>query len=142
MSNEKKSYPTVKSTIVIPGDTGEVSDGYHTFNQLYEHRHALFLTLVQMLVMLGESKVKGWMSEVHNDNTGMLGWFIIGVDIKGSGSLGKTQISYHLPIRLWPVARAIIGIHVMAKAPKWDGHSSDDVISRLYEIIKHFRSWM
>jgi hypothetical protein len=27
-------------------DMGDVSDGYHTFNELYEHRHMLFLMLM------------------------------------------------------------------------------------------------
>lgn len=33
-------------TLYIPCDPGEISDGYHTFNELYQHRCALFLALM------------------------------------------------------------------------------------------------
>ena len=29
---------------------GDISDGYHTFDELYEHRIALFITLARLLI--------------------------------------------------------------------------------------------
>lgn len=98
--------------------TGETSDGYHSFNELYEHRHALFLALLSI------KATGGWMSKKHDDGSEMDGWFIAGAQ----GWNG--DISYHLPMRLWD-ACVKTGAEVLEKAPKWDGHTSKDVIDRL-----------
>lgn len=100
--------------------TGETSDGYHTFNELYEHRHALFLALLSI-------KVTGkWMSKKHDDGSEMDGWFIAGINSVWGGD----SISYHLPMRLWDSC-VKTGADVLPNAPKWDGHTSKDVIDRL-----------
>lgn len=99
-------------------DMGEVSDGYHTFNELYEHRHALFLALMHEC-----GPDRAWFSEKHHDGTRLDGWFIAGLDIE------EGPVTYHLPMRLWNAAR-----HVgrrLEVAPKWDGHTSADVVKRL-----------
>ncbi len=45
--------------------TGETSDGYHTFNELYEHRHWLFLCL-----LAGHAGIYPmWMSKAHYDGS-------------------------------------------------------------------------
>jgi len=98
--------------------TGETSDGYHSFSELYEHRHALFLALLSI------KATGGWMSKKHDDGTEMEGWFIAGVQ----GWHG--DISYHLPMRLWD-ACVKTGAEVLDRAPKWDGHTSKDVVDRL-----------
>ena len=99
--------------------TGETSDGYHTFNELYEHRHALFLALAQ------SNYKDAWMCKKHGDGSEMEGWFIAGIDL-WSGS----TISYHLPMRLWEACKET-GATALHNAPKWDGHTSKDVIDRL-----------
>ena len=102
-------------------DKGSVSDGYHTFDELYEHRHALFLAFVSMHAGI----FRTWMSKRHDDGSEFEGWFIAGID------LPTGTISYHIPIRLWDdffAAKAT----VMETAPKWDGHTSINVIHRLY----------
>lgn len=91
----------------------ETSDGYHTFNELYEHRHALFAVLCSVM--------PSWKSLLHSDGTMFDGWFIAGIDtVQG-------QITYHLPIRLW----GFYNIKELPNAPAWDGHTSDDVVNRL-----------
>lgn len=96
---------------------GSVSDGYHTFDELYEHRFRLFLALMQAF------PAQSWASKVHSDGTSYEGWFVCGM------SLPSGQISYHLPDRLWPdVERR--GIHENP-VPEFDGHTSDDVLKRL-----------
>ena len=96
--------------------TGETSDGYHTFNELYEHRHALFLALASL--------TDSWMSKKHHDESEMDGWFIAGLELQTG------TITYHLPMRLWD-ACVKTGAEVRPKAPKWDGHTSKDVVERL-----------
>jgi len=105
-----------KLTIEIECDTGKVSDGYHTFDELYEHRCVLFIAL--MLV----HKDIAWRAEKHEDGSGYAGWFIAGME------LPTGQVTYHLPSRMWPL---LDGIKTMEKALKWDGHNSQDVVNRI-----------
>ncbi|MHB9161698.1 MAG: WDGH domain-containing protein [Nitrosotalea sp.] len=101
-------------------DTNLISDGYHTFGELYDHRIALFIALCNMIPL------NSWKSKKHYDGSTMEGWFIAGI--------GKTkghQITYHLPLDKWSDLRSI----PFDKAPaKWDGHTSKDVIKRLLEL--------
>jgi len=99
---------------------GSASDGYHTFDELYEHRHALWLTVMALCPMLA------WMSRYHEDGSGYDGWFLTGMDLP-SGT-----VTYHLPERLWEAAQAT-GARVLDRGKPWDGHTSLDVIQRLME---------
>lgn len=100
----------------MTNDTGEISDGYHTFNELYEHRHTLFIALAQ------SHKDIAWRARANDDGSVWDGWFVAGMH------LGTGDVSYHLPIRLW---RELEGIETLDKAPEFDGHKSNDVIIRL-----------
>ena len=100
------------------GDKGEVSDGHHTFNELYEHRHALFSALIKRLPL------HGWKSKLHDDGSMFKGWFIAGF------ATPHGTITYHIPRHLWHE----FPCKELDKAPKWDGHTSEDVIERLYSV--------
>lgn len=100
---------------------GSTSDGYHTFDELYEHRHALFLNLMKVY--------DSWISTKHNDGTSFDDWFIAGITLDSG-----RDITYHLPARLWGYA-CKTGAKVLERAPVWDGHTSQDVVKRLYEEI-------
>ncbi len=80
-------------------DTNKISDGYHTFKELYEHRIALFISLCSQLNSaaeeLGKERVV-WKSKIHSDGTSWEGWFMLGI-FKEKGK----QISYHLPNDYW-----------------------------------------
>jgi hypothetical protein len=108
--------------LTIPCDPGGISDGYHTFDELYEHRHVLFLSLVRLVPSAA------WMARKHEDGSELEGWFVAGL-LTAHG-----MVTYHLPERLWQIALCT-GIKVMDRAPKWDGHTADDVISRLTKGI-------
>ena len=95
--------------------TGETSDGYHTFNELYEHRHALFIALAKA------HPDKAWKSWEHDDGSLYEGWFIAGIETP------EGQVTYHLPARLWDAFKG----EFKYRAPKWDGHTPADVINRL-----------
>lgn len=101
--------------------TGETSDGYHTFNELYEMRHALFIALASSMLEIP------WMSKKHHDGSEMDGWFIAGIPLK------EGTISFHMPMRLWDTC-ANGAFVVISHAPKWDGHTSKDVIDRLMKF--------
>lgn len=109
-------------------DKGEISDGYHTFNELYEHRIALFIALCHIYSNDGyqpANKRMVWKSKVHSDGSSMDGWFIAGI-----GVFEGEQISYHLSMDKWDILHA----KELEKAPSWDGHTSKDVVKRLMEL--------
>ena len=68
------------------------------------------------------------MSGLHDDGTGMPGWFIAGVTLPSGQA-----ITYHLPNRLWAAARRVCVER--ERAPAWDGHTSADVVYRLFAFI-------
>jgi hypothetical protein len=102
----------------VPCKAGEVSDGHHTFDELYEHRHALFLALVKA------HPEKSWISLKHHDGSEWDGWFIAGMDLPAG------PITYHLPIRLWYMAMKT-GAVVLERGKEWDGHTAGQVVIRL-----------
>lgn len=111
----------MSKSITIQCDVGEVSDGYHTFNELYAHRCSLFAAL-----MASHPQIS-WKSKKHNDGTSYDDWFIAGMH------LPTGDISYHLPVdqfwdRLTNVSELEFGV-------KWDGHTPNDVITRIMDWI-------
>lgn len=107
-------------------DMGDVSDGFHTFNQLYAHRMALTAALFRALDGR-RSGISPWRSLLHHDGRVPFGegWFIVGVTLPGVG-----QISYHYPLRYWHDFD-IPGVLTLELAEPYDGHEADDVVLRL-----------
>ena len=102
--------------------TGETSDGYHTFNELYEHRHLLFAYMCS-------NNSGAWKSKMHDDgpifdDDGK--WFVAGVD------LPTKTITHHIPIEFWELFKC----KILDRAPAWDGHTSKDVLVRLRNYLK------
>lgn len=120
-------------------DKGEISDGYHTFNELYEHRITLYIALCKMQARQWavnndrrewsdeESPAKVWMTEKHSDETSFDGWFVLGINREK----GK-QITYHLPMSKWD--ECMIFAKILEKAPDFDGHTSNDVLERIKKL--------
>jgi len=104
-------------------DTNKISDGYHTFGELYEHRIALFIALCKAYT---HSPRIVWRSKLHSDGTSWEGWFILGINV-GKGS----QITYHLPINNW---KNTSFARTYDEAPEFDGHTPEDVIERLLKL--------
>lgn len=111
------------ATLTLPCETGQVSDGYHTFDELYKHRYMLFAAL------MASNPEISWTSSLHADGSRMDGWLIAGMD------LPTGTVTYHLPAdydSLLLDAR----VSVLERAPEWDGHTPDDVIERVKLWIK------
>lgn len=111
----------------------EVTDGYHTFSELYEHRYALFCALVKGVydsykTPLGSS-ITCWKSKLHSDGTMFDNSFIVQMVVRKMDGT-KEQISYHLPLSWWDKFTCMS----IDKAWEWDGHDSKDVIKRLLEL--------
>lgn len=105
-------------------------DGYHTFDELYEHRVTLFIALCRKIVELADGDSGAvWRSKQHHSDKdgkqmGMYdGWYIMGIDAEQ----GK-QITYHLPISTWEATNFADTIE---EAPEFDGHTPADVVERL-----------
>lgn len=100
---------------------GDISDGYHTFNDLYAHRNQLFIALINT-----NSNKYTWKSKYHSDgNLAYEGYFIAGLTLNNNN-----DITYHLPLELWH----LLECEPLDKAPTWDGHTSQDVLQRLHEF--------
>jgi hypothetical protein len=114
----KISLPN-STTISFDGDVGKVSDGFHTFDELYAHRCVLFAALML------SSNVPAWCAEADSKGKALPGWFLAGMELAPG-----QMITYHLPDHIWPL---FDGTRVVRReyAPPWDGHTSVDVLDRL-----------
>lgn len=113
-----------KRTITIETDSADsVSDSYHTFGELYRHRHALFIALMR------SNPDISWRANNHDDGTMFPGgYFVAGMHLPNG------DISYHLGLKYWDELDNC-GITTTLKAPKWDGHTAEDVVKRLLNWI-------
>lgn len=100
--------------------TDNVSDGYHTFGELYDHRRAL-----TRIVLLSHADMSWRSKQHHPDDKPMFegGYFVVGMFIPNIG-----QISYHYKLSHW---EEFDGVEERIHAPKWDGHTPQDVVARL-----------
>lgn len=105
--------------------TGRISDGYHTFDELYDHRITLYIALCRHLYMT-KNPVAVWRTKVHSDLSVWDGWFILGI-----GFEPRNQITYHLPNDRWDETDFAIDLE---RAPDWDGHTSSDVLERIKNL--------
>lgn len=128
---------------VYPGfKTDNISDGYHTFGELYQHRIQLWIAYCHIslsAIMLAKispafrAKIDyknetPWKTKYHSDGELAFGggWFVLGI-----GKDPGKQKTYHLPDSYWEACKAI---ETIEKAPDFDGHSSEDVLKRLIEV--------
>lgn len=115
--------------LIKDSDTNKISDGYHTFGELYEHRITLFIALCRLLKYEYKLQMDGkgvWRSYAQSDGLVMDGWFILGIS-----TVAGQQISYHLPRSKWEETEFAC---TLDKAPDWDGHTSDEVLKRLKNL--------
>ena len=127
----KQSLEEVQKQVDALDERGRISDGYHTFDELYEHRIELWITLCRMF----RYKINGngihrdvWKTRFHSDGSYIDGWFVLGL---GNNSYYGPQITYHLPISKWDECSFA---DTLDKAPEWDGHTSVDVLQRLRKL--------
>ena len=97
---------------------GEISDGYHTFDELYHHRMVLFS------IICNTFKEHAWKSKLHHDGTMYDDYFIVGVTTE----LG--DYTYHYNLKDWDR----FDVKELSKAPIYDGHKPED-IDRLYALL-------
>jgi hypothetical protein len=116
----------MKPRVIVKCEDGaEVSDGYHTFDELYEHRFELYLAFAKLLAETETETI--FRCKKHHDGSSYDGWFMLGID-----TVAGNQITYHLPLRLWDRAD-FAETHERSPYP-FDGHTSDDVLKRLAKL--------
>lgn len=104
--------------------TGSTSDGYHTFDELYEHRVTLWIALCRKCAeshRLADDLV--WRSKLHSDGTSYPEWFVLGMFYEPGD-----QITYHLPLYLWNETDFAKDLD---RAPDFDGHTAAQVLERI-----------
>ena len=106
-------------TKLMPAITGETSDGYHTFNELYHHRAVLFGVICNTRPEIA------WKSKQHHDGTMYDGMFIVGINTPDG------QATYHYDVEpYWEM----FCVKELPKAPEWDGHTPTQAIERIGKL--------
>lgn len=91
----------------------DLSDGFHTFRQLYYQRMMLFATIVK------QNKDKAWKSLRHEGGELCFGggWFIVGIDTP------KGSYTYHYENKYFD----LFDCEILDYGKHWDGHTEKDV---------------
>lgn len=101
--------------------TGDTSDGYHTFNELYHHRAVLFAAICNTYPHLA------WKSKQHHkpDEPMYDEMFIAGIETP------QGQATYHFDIEpYWDMFH----VRELERAPRWDGHTPEEAAARIVTI--------
>ena len=104
-------------------ETGLISDGYHTFDELYFHRMILFSVLCKIY------KNNSWKSRKHSNGEYPFGdkdWFIVGI------TTSEGDYTYHYHMEFWGHFE---GVKELEFGKKWDGHLPKD-ITRLVSLVE------
>lgn len=140
----KKSFPEdttglgeysteqLNKELIDRGDTGKLSDGYHTFDELYRYRllyNAAFFNMAHFTEQSGLTA--GWgihKSKKHSDGEDCFGggWFIVIAYLPNAG-----QISNHYEMKDWDK----FDIPERETADEWDGHTAEEAAKRLEKWI-------
>lgn len=103
-------------TVIPESGIGDMSDGYHTFNELYHHRAVLFSVICNLHPLCS------WKAKKHHDGTMYDGMFIVGINTP------EGQATYHYDIDpYWDMFK----VPEAEFAPEWDGHTADEAIRRI-----------
>ena len=92
---------------------GDLSDGYHSFNDLYYQRLVLTIALVKAY------RDRAWKSWKHEDGEPCFGggWFIVGIDTPAG------SYTYHYEAKDWYA----FDCQELPVSKHWDGHTDKDV---------------
>lgn len=108
---------------MVTGHPSQLTDGFHTMEELYEHRRALTAALAMTYV---EQFPNGaWRSKAHHPDDGPMfegGYFIVGIN------LPTGTITYHYKLAHWDDFALVPEV---GHAPKWDGATPNDTVTRL-----------
>lgn len=120
-------------TVEVRGIMRSPSDGFHTFDELYDHRITLYIALCRIAKHFAYTGNFGmvWRSKRHSDGEICFGTgtqFVLGI-----GREKGKQITYHIPIERWNETDFAPTLEI---APDYDEHSSNDVLERIKTLLK------
>ncbi|RIJ68764.1 hypothetical protein D1871_22610 [Nakamurella silvestris] len=106
-------------------DIGSISDGFHTFDELYEFRRLYHAHAARAWLTAGYPVVRSWK---HHDGQPCFGggWFIV------VAQLPTGQVSNHYRTVSWSLFSDVPEVET---APAWDGHTTADVAHRLRALL-------
>lgn len=115
--------------IILPDgmESKDVSDGYHTFHELYNFRKVYNAALFNEWADYNKYKVHKSIRHYDGEECFGGGWFIV------IAMLPFGQISNHYKINDWDLFD--IPYYERALYP-YDGHTSQDVLFRLLDVIQ------
>ena len=131
---DRVNFSDIQAQILATSDKGRFSDGYHTFDELYEFRKVYNAVLFNEWANAeycnedgswGKYQVhKSWK---HNDGELCFGggWFIV------SALLPAGQISNHYPASDWDLFKIPEAERAMFP---YDGHTPQDVLERIKQL--------
>lgn len=104
---------------------GKVSDGFHTFDELYDYR--MVYNALAFNQMIGYCEV--YKSTRHSDGEYCFGgnWFVVVAE------LPTGQVTNHYHMKYWDLFR----IPIKEKARKYDGHTPSEAYERLYKVTEN-----
>jgi hypothetical protein len=113
MTDNQRAYEKAICEVAGVNDIGNVSDGYHTFNQLYHQRAVLFAAIVN------ENRARAWKTRRHEDGELCFGggWFLVTIDTP------EGQYGYHYEDKYWD----LFDCKSLYHAKHWDGYTEEDV---------------
>lgn len=118
----KDKIEAINQELIKMRDAGisrkNISDGYHSFDELYYHRMILFS------IILNQNKDIAWKSKKHHDGTMFdENSFICGIETP------EGQYTYHYNLEHWDRFK----VKELEFAPEYDGHKPKD-ITRLFSL--------
>ena len=106
-------------------DIEQVSDGYHTFAELYEYRKLYNAAFFNELAKKGIYNVHKSKKHATGEECFGGGWFIVMAD------LPTGQISNHYELKDWDLFKCT----EKSFSDIWDGHSPQEAAKRLLEYL-------
>lgn len=113
MTDAERKRTEVICKIACISNIEDLSDGFHTFRQLYYQRMMLFAALVK------QNRDKAWKSLKHADGELCFGggWFIVGI------TTPEGEYTYHYE----NIYYSLFDCEELERGKRWDGHTEKDV---------------
>lgn len=112
---------------------GDITDGYHTFDELYDYRMLYNAAFFNFLASLPGNPYNVHMSFCHSDGELCFGgsWFIV------MANLPTGQVSNHY--KIITDFGYFSCVPLRDKADVWDGHTPEDAKERIARYIRKYQ---
>lgn len=106
---------------------GDVSDGYHSFNELYEYRKVYNAALFNEWARSGKFHVQKSLKHSDGELCFGGGWFIVVAETNHG------QISNHYEVKDWDLFGCVSAVDIPME---YDGHSPKEALDRLIKVCE------